>query len=316
LDLTEATGQAGLDNSVWVSKLADGRIRVTGNFAPDGTRSLVNGQNYQDFTVTGKLNVNFGGGNDLVAFDSGAATPVFTEVNIDVGSATSAADEDDVMIWGAVSRGNVTINTGAGNDWVYVTGAAIGTPTSVGNLVINTGAGEDGVDVESLGSFLHGSIDIQTYASLSETDFDRVQVYDVAMANDLRVRTGGGNDDLLFNVVSAYDDIDIDTGAGNDKAKFDHVNALDDLMARMGDGTDRLEFWHSTAADLIADGGAGSGDAIWTRDPFAFPRLNTNSFGTKTLTNWEWVDGIRPWMFEDLTPIKKVLAEPRIVIRT
>jgi hypothetical protein len=305
LILNEAVGQAGLDNAVWVSRLADGRIRVDGNFAPDGTRSLVNGQNFQEFAVTGKLIVTFGGGNDLVVLD-GINKPAFQEVHIDVGSATSAADEDDVMIWGAVSRGNTTINTGAGNDWVYVTGAAIGTATNAGNLTINTGAGADGVDVESLGTFLRGSIDIQTYASLNETDADRVNVEDVSLADDLRIRLGGGDDDLRLNIVAAFDDIDIDAGAGNDKAKLEHVTAIDDLMARMGDGTDRFEIYYSTAADLVASGGGGMGDMIFTRDLFGSMWRQTNSFGTKSLSDWEWIDGIRPWMFEDFTPAKTV----------
>jgi hypothetical protein len=139
-----------------------------------------------------------------------------------------------------------------------------------------------------------------------ETDADRVHVENVTMADDFRIRLGGGDDDLLVLHTSAYDDIDIDAGAGNDKAKLEHVNALDDLMARMGDGSDRFEIYYSTAVDFVADGGSGLGDAVWTRDPFGFPSRQTNSFGTKTLTNWEWVDGVHPWMLERIEPVKLV----------
>src|SRR5262245_41815411 len=70
LILNEATGQAGKDNSVLISQIAPGRIRVTGNSTTtDGTTSRVNGLAYQDFTVPGSLTVNFGGGNDLIVFD-------------------------------------------------------------------------------------------------------------------------------------------------------------------------------------------------------------------------------------------------------
>jgi hypothetical protein len=310
LYLTEATGQAGLDNAVWISKLFNGNIRVDGNFAPDGTRSHVNGQNFQEFAVTGKLFVNFGGGRDLVAFD-GMSKPVFQEVNIDVGASTAVgnSDDDDVMIWGAVSRGNMNINTGAGEDWVYVTGADIGTMTNRASLTINSGAGADEVDVESLSNVLYGDLDIQTYATVTETDADLVNLEDVTMTGDLRIRLGGGDDNLLATIVSAYDDIDINTGAGKDTAKLDYVNALDDLMARMGDGDDRLEIYHSTAADFIADGEGGS-DSIWTRSASGLPRF-TNSFGTSTLSNWEWVNGVRPWLFEPIQ-VKPIVGFPVI----
>jgi hypothetical protein len=180
---------------------------------------------------------------------------------------------------------------------VYVTNSEIGTLANPATLTINTGAGADEVDVETLGTVVQGSIDIQTYTALSETDADLVHLEDVTMTDDLRVRLGDGADNLLLNIVSAYDDIDINAGAGNDTAKLEYVNALDDLMARMGDGSDRLEIYHSSAVDFIADGEGGS-DSIWTREGlFGFPR-NTNSFNTSTLTNWEWVNGVRSWLFE------------------
>jgi hypothetical protein len=308
LYLNEEVGHVGGDTGVLVSQMPDGKIRVTGNFAPDGSRSLVNGQTFQDFTVTGSLFVNFGAGQDIVALDSGAAKPTFNEVHIDVGAATATGNTDDdvVMIWGAVTRGSMNIETGAGDDWVFITDAAIGDPTHPADLVIRTGSGADGVDVETLGSVVYGTLDIQTYSSLKETDADRVHVEDATMTGDLLIRTGGGDDDIWLNIAGAYDDIEIDAGAGHDDAKLEYVTALDDLMARMGDGFDELELNNFSAVDASFLGESGHDD---------IRKLGKNSFRSTVETSWEFVNGRRRLDFlkDDLEVIHQ-LKRPMIYI--
>ncbi len=116
LYLSEAAGQSGRDNSVVVSQVSAGKIRVTGNATKDNTVSKINGAASQDFNVAGGLVVRFGGGSDLVVFDS-AAPPTFTNVDIDTSAppilvqplmkgATGVTplttpDNDNVIIWGA-----------------------------------------------------------------------------------------------------------------------------------------------------------------------------------------------------------------------
>jgi hypothetical protein len=290
LHLTEAVGHEGADQCVMVSQLSDGRIRVFGNWAEDSTQSTVNGQAYQDFTVTGSLFVDFDAGKDLVMFDSGVAKPTFNEVHIDVGAATATgdSDNDDVIIWGAITRGSMFIDTGAGDDWVYITDASIGDPMHPADLVIRTGSGVDGVDVKTLSAVIHGSLDIQTYESLKETDNDRVLVEDATMTQDLRIRTGGGNDDVWLNIVAAYDDIEIETGDGHDKAKLEYVTALDDLMARMGDGFDNLELNNVSAADASLLGELGHDNVT---------KSGQNTFGTLVESSWEFYNGRRKMDF-------------------
>src|SRR4029079_11773904 len=77
----EAAGQAGRDNSVLISQIAPGKIRVQQNSTSDGSFSKINDRSSQDFNVTGSLTVNFGGGSDLVVFD-GAAPPSFENVTL------------------------------------------------------------------------------------------------------------------------------------------------------------------------------------------------------------------------------------------
>src|SRR3954469_19745627 len=66
LTLYEVYGQTGRDNSVVISQVAPGTVRVRGGVTADGTMSKINGALYQDFQVTGGLNIVFGGGNDTV----------------------------------------------------------------------------------------------------------------------------------------------------------------------------------------------------------------------------------------------------------
>src|SRR4051794_36583312 len=71
LYVNEAPGQIGQDNGVIISQLANGKIRVSGDFTPMGSGvSKVNGMAFQDFTVTNNLIVKLGAGNDGIAFGS------------------------------------------------------------------------------------------------------------------------------------------------------------------------------------------------------------------------------------------------------
>jgi len=307
LHLKEVAGQTGLDNSVWVSREANGSIRVRGHLTQDGSVSWIDGQDSEDHIVTGNLYVDFGGGRDTVVFDA-TAKPTFQEVHIHVGatSAMGNSDDDDVMILGAVSRASMYIHTGAGNDRVNVTNASIGAAKNPGNLVINTGSGQDEVDVTLL-PFLHGGIDIETYTHKSEADVDDVAISNLTMNENLSIRLGGGNDNLALNVVAAYQDINIETDDGRDTASLQFVNALDELMANMGDGSDNLELYNVTADDLTALGGGGVGtDSLRTRRGLS----GHNTFNTSTQTGWEWINGLRNLdirLVNEVTPVRRTL---------
>ena len=59
LYVQELASEVGQGQAVAISQLSDGRLRVKGLASPDdGALSLVNGQAYQDFRVTGDLKVN------------------------------------------------------------------------------------------------------------------------------------------------------------------------------------------------------------------------------------------------------------------
>jgi hypothetical protein len=308
LYLTEAAGQIGQENSVIISQLPGGQIRVEGNaqISNDSATSLVNGHAYQDFTVPGGLFVNFGGGNDRVIFGADpAAAPHFSNVSINVAApelvvkartvsgvtntALKGPDADQVFVWNAVTTGSMTINTGRDHDWI-----SMGINTSEGvlnigqDLVINSGAGADTVNIftnQHLGA--GGKLDIQAYSSLNETDADQVWLSNFVANGDINVRTGGGNDLVHLNNCTAFHDLNISAGAGNDTAELIGDLAVDKVMADLGDGNDTLNvdtLYYSNYANVTLTGGNGSDNLNWKN-------INPTHFSHFQKTGWERING-------------------------
>jgi hypothetical protein len=318
LFLTEAAGQAGKDNSVVVSQLSNGMVRVEGYFVADGSLSKVNGNAFQDFLVTGSLNVNFGAGNDKVILGGEGVpsmTPTFTAVNIDVSApqpvntpvtppATTTAqatpalaappaatpatpDNDNVIIWGVNVAGSMSINTGVGADFVFITTANVGT-TGVGNLSIKTGIGSDSVELQNMG-FVNGAISVQMNGS--QSDVDGVTFNGVFAQGTIQIVTGAGNDHVSVNNTTSFATINIQTGAGNDAVALENVHATDHLMTLLGAGNDslRVDFAFSNRFDF--DGGSGTNSLTISKN-----LGSTVSDGTFVLNeiNWTLINGRLP----------------------
>jgi hypothetical protein len=250
LYITEAAGQAGLDNGVRVSQIAPNVVRVAGSENNgDFSISRINGQAYQDFFVTGDLVVTLGGGSDRLhlGYDGGASAPSFNNVSINMAAPEpvlhsfskfetvfNAPDNDQVFGWGMRARGATSITTGRGGDWVYLAAADLGDGFGADHTTINTGAGSDSVSIK--GARIRGNLDVQTYASLAENDVDNMwfdyrfgpnyTLVPTFIAGVTNVRMGGGAD--AFLVSDPFDDLKfavgvetagsmfVDTGAGDD----------------------------------------------------------------------------------------------------
>ncbi|HVX10837.1 MAG TPA: hypothetical protein VHC22_06625 [Pirellulales bacterium] len=309
LYLTEAAGQAGKDNSVIVSELPNGLVRVQGNATNDGSVSKVDGSAYQDFRVTGSLNVNFGAGNDKVVLGGEgvpAMSPIVSAVNIDVSApqpvnaqvapaiataATNAAvttpvvsDIDDVVVWGVHVAGSMSINTGIGSDYVFISNANIGTAGS-GNLSINTGIGSDGVDIENGSGFINGSVTVQMNGLSS--DVDGATLDGVYNQGSIQVNTGAGNDSVHLTDIGSYANVNLSTGAGNDSVTLTNVYATDEIMASLGDGNDSLNVDYLTSKYIDLDGGAGTNSLTISKNLFGV------GGGTDTLNEigWAYING-------------------------
>jgi hypothetical protein len=293
--LNEAAGHQGGDQKIAVSQIAPGLVRVAG---AAGSGTLINGSAFQDFAVTGNLTVNFGAGNDLVVFDQ-LAPPKFNEIVLNVGapSAPAGTDDDNVILWGINSRGSVSIDTGADDDWVFISNAHIGDGAGVDNLYVNLGAGADSMTLKNsplLGD-LGGSVDVQTYGLENEVDDDVVWLENVVMKNDLAVRTGAGKDTIHLGKTTVYDDVEISAGDGDDTVEIvDNTTVVDSLMARLGEGNDSLKldrFW-ATSATVWGEGGY---------DSLTKSGGNVTTFSR---TGWEVFNGRPTWMDDVFAPTK------------
>ena len=316
LFLNEAAGQAGLDNAVSIMRLSDSKVRVTGMpTLTDGTISKINGKSFQDFNVgipfinpNGSLFVNFGGGSDVVVTAPVGGQLKFNQINIDVAAPPIVAtrttsviptftrpDNDTVFLERFQTRGNVSIKTGDGADSVTVLNGLIGnigaTPK---NLSINTGAGADFVRVRSTveNTLITGTLDVQTFSSLTEVDRDDVLFEKIGVQGDAHVRTGGGIDTITMTNVGVSHNLDFDAGSGGDTATLDGVSAVDSLMAHLGEGDDTLNTKNLFTKNLTLAGDGGFDRLVKQADPFFT--------GKRTQSGWELINGIPAGVFDGL----------------
>lgn len=271
LFVTEAAGDVSQANTVQVSRLANGKVRVTGGTNSDGTFTRVNGLAGQDFILptTSDLSVFLGGGDDQLRVTNARFGNVFVGMNRSVGD-----DADTVLLSGLKIGGKVRVDTGDGADRVTVRSSTFG-DAFVDDAAINTGAGADRVDLSGLTAF--GPVAVDTGAGADQTF-----VHNANFLNDLNVVTGGGADTTEVGaiggafvrvkgnlIVNTFHDINepdadqvrisqtfgdkliaVDTGAGDDFVRMVNV-AGHDVVLVAGKGNDNAGLTEVTAASQI-----------------------------------------------------------------
>lgn len=330
--ITEETGQAGGDNGIFISQ-NDGLIRIAGDFPnADGRQSLINGKEFVQFRGNGSpmsLVVKMGAGNDQVTFDQ-ESTPLFNKVTLDLGTPPPVAtrtkpgdlqlgtvfplnppDVDDVHVGSVRTLGSMTINTGPGEDQVFMGNFQIGKSFlglpvfTKGNLTINTGAGEDNVFLQSTTgepqSKVTGAITIQTFKSAGETSAGDVFLTGISARGPITVRTGAGVDNVHMDDTSTRKKIDINTGGGDDTATLINVSTVDGLFAKMGSGNDTVS----------VDGVAGK---MTLRGEADIDHLFTSNIlpGQLTQSGFEFINNRRtPGFFGDLVAIDGLVLQSK-----
>jgi hypothetical protein len=279
------TYDTNLDQRIAIGRLDNGKIRVIGL---DFTNpSLVNGQRYQDFNVTGDLNVNLYGGNDRVEIGGTywdrqhLEAPSFDNVHISLGGASNRSDLDYLQIHKIETRGSMDIYTGSHDDSILIGNARIGNGFGAETLRIDTGAGADQMSVGS--TLVKGMFYIVAGAS-TQIDRDVVSVHDTTVWYELTMATGGGDDSFFLEGVhvGGGNGIVIDTGAGDDEGSLEYVTAQSNLQIGMGSGSDHLELDHVDAYYLKLGGGDGE-DALW--------KTSVTAKYSISQSGWEWING-------------------------
>ncbi len=224
----------------------------------------------QSFYVQGELSADLGGGGDKF-FLTDPADPARQHLQFVDGS--------------------MHIETGAGNDEVYMEGTSVGSEFGAGDLIIRTDAGADKVTVDfssvpyAYGYYIPeviGNVEIQTYGSLAETDVDEVRIPVAQVVGNLSVRLGGGND--IFELMGGNtQNLFIDAGDGADTGSFGGF-IEHEATVLMGAGDDYLTLGHVNA-DILTLNGDGGGDWLRKTQPLAVDHLFE--------TGWEWINGKR-----------------------
>ncbi len=216
----------------------------------------------QNATFEGNASIKMGGGDDqfLVTDPGGSMLPAV----------------------GINAAGNLLVDTGAGNDTVFMRTIAMIGPYQ-NTLTIHTGAGADTVNLYN--SHQLRSVEIQTYDSLSENDADVVNINDVYCLIDggLVVRLGGGDDQLNLTGTVAFGNILLDAGAGNDTATLLGSSAYHSFFVNMGAGNDTLTLDSIHAFSLDLFGGDGFDRLNTTDNVFA---ANLTEYGWESFNHW------------------------------
>lgn len=287
LNILEATADIGEGQAVQVHQIAANRYRVSGLSSQDGGTTLINGAPYRDFTVYGNVNFNLAGGRDTVVVGRSTGTAFNQSVFIHSGVNTGAGntDLDSISVERVTTRGNLSINSGDGSDYINVLGSKIGDSVYTDNLAINAGSGADYINVmAAYGRFLEvtGNLHVNTYYFQSELDADRIYMQGAYANGNVQAFMGGGNDTLTAVDVFAGNDVFFSTDGNNDTVTLNSVRAADDFWMYMGDGDDTLDMQYSVADVLTLDGGAG------------YDRLSTAAPGPvnqQITTGWEVING-------------------------
>jgi hypothetical protein len=236
--------------------------------------------------VSGNINIRTGGGND--------------------GVYTTDPNWDDTQVFwlGVQTIGSMSVDTGAGDDTLYLRNLRIG-----GNLVVFAGAGADTLDARlteldpSLGIMgaVQGDVYVQMYNVASEADNDTAMFNDVGAGKGMTVLMGAGNDLLKLIDATAFDNILLDAGAGNDTMELNNVLGVDNFFALLGEGDDTLNILNLYQPLGVAriDGGAG------------FDRLNkSGAYPGARLeqTSWEVINGRRQDLLLNISPKVKAAS--------
>ncbi|MEZ6055716.1 MAG: LEPR-XLL domain-containing protein [Planctomycetaceae bacterium] len=173
------------------AKLRNGTLTIRGDSSDDAI--LVNGQGFG----VGEVEVfHDSDGDGTVDVSLGEFSGV-TNIKIVSRGGNDAIGVADLNI-----TGNLTINTGGGDDCVFLQGGLQGSPAEVGGTVnIKTGGGNDYLRIESYN--IAGNLTVATGAG-----DEIVHLQDVVTTEKMGVNLGGGNDYLISNFT-------VDFGVGS-----------------------------------------------------------------------------------------------------
>jgi hypothetical protein len=298
LFIREAAGSVGGNQTVVVSILPDGKVRVEGGGTPSNpTGSSVNGQFAPvEFAINGFLNIDMslGGGQDqVIVFGKlpGQNTPRVNNLKINTASSSdNANDADTVEVVGITVLGNFDVNTGAGRDLVRMDNSLVAQNMTIRAGTVNPAGLTDRDDVILNGVRVDRSLLITTGESNDVVTVKNVNLPRGDQGGHITIDTGNGADAINvgsvpvvvpigaqlanFGPVTAAGGLHIKAGTDlqND---VDTVRILDaffdqNIVVELGAGNDNLNMVHALAGASISLAGQKGNDTMNVTEVEAF----------------------------------------------
>jgi hypothetical protein len=205
--------------------LGNGANLLVATASTIGTTFTYTGGTGADTVATGDVAV----AGSMAVITRGGADEVFTSLE-DIGTTAvgrfltidTGAGNDVVAVSGTV-EGSLSVSTGDGADEIFVNEAVVG-----GNVVINSGAGDDTVEA-------------------TEIEVGRV----------FQAFLGNGNDSLTGATWIVNGSVSIDGGMGNDELTLEDLAVERFITLLLGSGDDNVSIATTTAISIYVAGGAG-----------------------------------------------------------
>jgi hypothetical protein len=268
------------EDGLFLIGLADTSIQFNGETtAPDEMTGETAEVPLQEGTTLSKLTILMRGGDDTVLIKVGEdltdpplpealAATITGRVRINLGKGDDHA---------ALLLGNATLDIGGnlegdldnGDDCLVVgtTGLLTGTDAIPETLPIQVGGqviilGRLGQDVVAL-----AGLEIQKSVIIDGGDHaDSLAIKSCILNSSLTLKGGGGDDDLALDEVTVAGTSNIQGGSGADRLLLNDVAAAKNVSVNLGNGNDQLEvsgtFTLTGTAKATLDGGAGTDDLL------------------------------------------------------
>ncbi len=261
-----------------MADLIDGQLTITGDDwanaiaivgGPDGSHLVRSSTDYRieqapSTRINGEdgpavfygvqsIRVSTGGGDDIV-YLAGLSL-------VEPGYSPGAGPHFNLVI-----SGNLSIETGDGNDAVLFTGAGENTQVG-GDLTISTGSGDDTISASEMVA-VAGNWTIMTGSGSDSIESSLARI-----GGSLAIDTGSENDSVTLIRVNVGNDLILDTDAGDDSIRLNSVNVGNDLIVDTGEGNDRLR-----AVGNVVEGTAYFYYSLWT-DTVNGDLEDVNDFG-------------------------------------
>lgn len=259
----------GPDDEVTLTGISSGNVEI--EFGNDGSSLTVNAANPDNAvggptdirtSITGKLTVEGGKGNDSVTID-GAAISDSVRLDLRDGNDSVAMDtfEGSDLNFGLSIQKDFTVsNSKHGADTVnFLDSGDAGAVTIGGNVRLDMGDSNSTVTADPFATLDVGK---DLAINFGGNGVSHVTLLEAFIGRDLSIRTGDGTDTVDLSSINAGRNVRVDMGKGVstlnvDFFAFDRTSVAGEFRASLGDDADTATISGGSVGKLRLDMGKG-----------------------------------------------------------